>query len=279
MTETLDYVKDITRMSDDFDRWYTDVVRKAELADYTPVRGCMVIRPYGYAIWERIQRVFDDMIKSSGHENWYFPLLIPEELLMKEAEHIEGFTPEVAWGPRAGKPRQAGPEAGHPADQRDHHRHPDPPLHPVSSRPSQAHKPVVQRRPLGDADPPLPADGRVPLAGGAHVSCERRGSPVRGRPDPGLLPHAGRGMARNPGLQRAEEQVRDFRRRRLLEDDRGHDARRPRSPGRYLALLRTELQPCLRHLLLQPGEPARALLLDLLGDLDAPDRQPDHGPR
>jgi prolyl-tRNA synthetase len=102
MTETLDYVKDITRMSDDFDRWYTDVVRKAELADYTPVRGCMVIRPYGYAIWERIQRVFDDMIKSSGHENWYFPLLIPEELLMKEAEHVEGFTPEVAWVTEAG---------------------------------------------------------------------------------------------------------------------------------------------------------------------------------
>src|SRR3989449_1099913 len=103
MTEIAeDFVKDITKMSDDFDRWYTDVVRKAELADYTPVRGCMVIRPYGYAIWERIQRVFDDMIKSSGHENWYFRLLIPEELLMKEAEHIEGFTPEVAWVTEAG---------------------------------------------------------------------------------------------------------------------------------------------------------------------------------
>jgi prolyl-tRNA synthetase len=102
-TEGGDFVKDITRMSADFDRWYTDVVRKAELADYTPVRGCMVIRPYGYAIWERIQRAFDDMIKSSGHENMYFPLLIPEELLMKESEHVEGFTPEVAWVTEAGK--------------------------------------------------------------------------------------------------------------------------------------------------------------------------------
>ncbi len=102
-TETYEFVKDITKMSDDFDRWYTDVVRKAELADYTPVRGCMVIRPYGYAIWEHIQRAFDDMIKASGHQNWYFPLLIPEELLMKEAEHIEGFTPEVAWVTEAGK--------------------------------------------------------------------------------------------------------------------------------------------------------------------------------
>jgi prolyl-tRNA synthetase len=103
MTEIADdFVKDITKMSDDFDRWYTDVVRKAELADYTPIRGCMVIRPYGYALWEAIQRTFDGMIKSSGHENWYFPLLIPEELLMKEAEHVEGFTPEVAWVTEAG---------------------------------------------------------------------------------------------------------------------------------------------------------------------------------
>jgi prolyl-tRNA synthetase len=101
-TNRYDFVKDITRMSVDIDRWYTDVVRKAELADYTPVRGCMVIRPYGYALWEAIQRAFDDMLKSSGHENWYFPLLIPEELLMKEAEHVEGFTPEVAWVTEAG---------------------------------------------------------------------------------------------------------------------------------------------------------------------------------
>src|SRR6266567_3841201 len=102
MEEQTDFPKEITRMSVDFDRWYTDVVRKAELADYTPVRGCMVIRPYGYAVWEAIQRAFDDMIKSSGHENWYFPLLIPEDVLMKEAEHVEGFTPEVAWVTEAG---------------------------------------------------------------------------------------------------------------------------------------------------------------------------------
>ncbi|MFZ0217805.1 MAG: proline--tRNA ligase [Candidatus Dormiibacterota bacterium] len=102
MTEDLTFVKELTRMSVDFDRWYTEVVRKAELADYTPVRGCMVIRPYGYAIWEAIQRAFDDLIKSSGHENWYFPLLIPEELLVQEAEHVEGFVPEVAWVTEAG---------------------------------------------------------------------------------------------------------------------------------------------------------------------------------
>ena len=100
--EQQDFVKDITKMSDDFDRWYTDVVRKAELADWSGVRGMMVVRPYGWAMWEAIQRAFDDMIKESGHENWAFPLLIPREYLMKEAEHVEGFAPEVAWVTRAG---------------------------------------------------------------------------------------------------------------------------------------------------------------------------------
>jgi prolyl-tRNA synthetase len=100
--EQQDFVKDITKMSDDFDRWYTDVVRKAEMADWSGVRGMMVVRPYGWAMWENITRAFDDMIKESGHENWAFPLLIPRELLVKEAEHIEGFGPEVAWVTRAG---------------------------------------------------------------------------------------------------------------------------------------------------------------------------------
>ena len=106
MTEdTQDFVKDITKMSEDFDRWYTDVVRKAELADHANLPGLggmMVIRPYGYALWEGIQRAFDDLIKESGHENAYFPLLIPRSLFMKEHEHVEGFAPEVAWVTRAG---------------------------------------------------------------------------------------------------------------------------------------------------------------------------------
>lgn len=100
--ELQDFVKDITKMSIDFDRWYTDVIRKAELADWSGVRGMMVVRPYGWAMWEAITRAFDDMIKESGHENWAFPLLIPRELLVKEAEHIEGFGPEVAWVTKAG---------------------------------------------------------------------------------------------------------------------------------------------------------------------------------
>src|SRR5437588_10598913 len=100
--EQQDFVKDLTKMSDDFDRWYTDVVRKAELADWSGIRGMMVVRAYGWAMWEALMRAFDDMIKESGHENWAFPLLIPREYLMKEAEHVEGFAPEVAWVTKAG---------------------------------------------------------------------------------------------------------------------------------------------------------------------------------
>lgn len=93
---------EITPQSEDFSRWYLDVVRKAELADYSPVKGCMVIRPYGYAIWELIQRQLDDRFKATGHVNAYFPLFIPEGLIMKEAEHVEGFAPQVAWVTKGG---------------------------------------------------------------------------------------------------------------------------------------------------------------------------------
>ena len=83
--------------SEDFSRWYLDVVRRAELADYSPVKGCMVIRPYGYAIWELIQQALDREFKRTGHVNAYFPLFIPNSLLTKEAEHVEGFAPQVAY--------------------------------------------------------------------------------------------------------------------------------------------------------------------------------------
>ena len=97
------YVEDLTDQSDDFSRWYLEVVRKAQLADYTPVRGSMVIRPYGYGLWEHIQRLLDRRIKATGHENAYFPLLIPESLLKLEADHVEGFAPECAWVTEGGR--------------------------------------------------------------------------------------------------------------------------------------------------------------------------------
>ncbi|MEA5085531.1 MAG: proline--tRNA ligase [Lachnospiraceae bacterium] len=87
----------ITDMEQDFPQWYTDVVKKADLIDYSSVKGCMIIRPYGYAIWELLQRQLDDIFKATGHENVYMPMFIPESLLQKEKDHVEGFAPEVAW--------------------------------------------------------------------------------------------------------------------------------------------------------------------------------------
>src|SRR5262245_31925492 len=101
-TELPDLPTEITPQSQDFGRWYIDVVRRAELADYSPVKGCMVIRPYGYAIWELMQQALDKRFKATGHVNAYFPLFTPESLLMKEAEHVEGFAPQVAWVTQGG---------------------------------------------------------------------------------------------------------------------------------------------------------------------------------
>jgi prolyl-tRNA synthetase len=95
-------VAKLTKRSDDYSQWYIDLVTRAEMADYAPVKGCMVIRPWGYAIWERMQRALDDMFKATGHENAYFPLLIPQSFLQKEAEHVEGFAPECAIVTRGG---------------------------------------------------------------------------------------------------------------------------------------------------------------------------------
>ena len=100
--EIPDLPTEITPQSQDFGRWYIDVVRRAELADYSPVKGCMVIRPYGYAIWELMQQGLDRRFKATGHQNAYFPMLIPESLLTKETQHVEGFAPQVAWVTRGG---------------------------------------------------------------------------------------------------------------------------------------------------------------------------------
>ena len=90
-------IEAITDIDKNFAQWYTDVVKKAELIDYSSVRGCIIFRPYGYKIWELIKSYLDKKFKETGHENVYMPLFIPESLLTKEKEHIEGFAPEVAW--------------------------------------------------------------------------------------------------------------------------------------------------------------------------------------
>ena len=109
MADNKKMVEAITSMEEDFAQWYTDVVKKAELIDYTSVKGCMVIKPAGYAIWELIQRQLDDRFKATGVENVYLPMFIPESLLQKEKDHVEGFAPEVAWVTHGGlQPLQDG---------------------------------------------------------------------------------------------------------------------------------------------------------------------------
>lgn len=103
MSKNKKQVKEITSMNEDFAKWYTDIVKKAKLMDYSAVKGCMVIEPYGYAIWENMVSVLDKKFKELGHENVSMPLFIPESLLQKEKEHIEGFAPEVAWVTHGGE--------------------------------------------------------------------------------------------------------------------------------------------------------------------------------
>ncbi len=98
-----DFVTHIASRNEDFPQWYTDVILKTDMVDYSVVKGCMVIKPYGYRVWELIQGEMDKRFKDTGHVNAYFPLFIPESLLKKEAEHVEGFAPEVAWVTHGGE--------------------------------------------------------------------------------------------------------------------------------------------------------------------------------
>ena len=103
MSEEKKFVEEITSMEDDFAKWYTDIIKKADLVDYSSIKGCMIIRPYGYAIWENIQKTLDAAFKKTGHENVYMPMFISEGLLQKEKDHVEGFAPEVAWVTHGGE--------------------------------------------------------------------------------------------------------------------------------------------------------------------------------
>jgi len=109
--------KKLTTRADDFSAWYNELVLRSELADYSPVKGSMVIRPNGYGIWERMQRALDDMFKATGHQNAYFPLLIPESFMKKEAQHVEGFAPETAVVTRGGGKELEEPLVGRPTSE------------------------------------------------------------------------------------------------------------------------------------------------------------------
>ncbi|MBX5444242.1 proline--tRNA ligase [Sphaerobacter sp.] len=117
MSDERKYVEELSDVEDDFDRWYVEVVRRAELADESPVRGTRVVRPYGFALWENMQAELDRRIKETGVQNAYFPLFIPKSMLEREAEHVEGFAPEVAWVTRGGNKELEEPWAVRPTSE------------------------------------------------------------------------------------------------------------------------------------------------------------------
>jgi len=163
----------IAKREEDYSRWYTDVVLQAELADYSPVKGCMVIRPYGYALWENIQGTLDRMIKETGAQNAYFPLLIPESYLQKEAEHVEGFAPECAVVTRAGGKELEEPLVLRPTSETV--------IYSMFAKWIMSYRDLpllvnqwVNTHKVGDEDPLISEDDRVPVAGGAHSPCDIR---------------------------------------------------------------------------------------------------------
>ncbi len=175
--------------ADDYPEWYQQVIKAADLAENSPVRGCMVIKPWGYAFWENMQRALDGMFKATGHENAYFPLFIPMSFLEKEAEHVEGFAKECAvvthhrLEPEPGGGLQpagrVGRAADRPADERNDHRRHVRQVGAVLPRPADSDQPVGQRRPLGTAHAAVPAHDRVPLARRAHGPRDGGGSDRR----------------------------------------------------------------------------------------------------
>ena len=157
----------LTPQSEDFPRWYQDVVAKAGLGENGPARGTQIIKPWGFAIWERIQAAIDARIKATGHDNVSFPLFIPMSFFEREAEHVEGFSPELAVVTHGGGKELAEPLAVRPTSETlfgDAMFALDSGL----PRSPPAVESVVQRGPVGDAHSAVSALGRVPLAGGAH---------------------------------------------------------------------------------------------------------------
>ena len=236
---------EITPQSEDFSRWYLDVVRRAELADYTEVKGCMAIRPYGYAIWELIQQALDRRFKATGHVNAYFPLFIPASLLMKEKEHVEGFAPQVAWVTRGGDEELAEPLVVRPTSEaiigtlyakwiqswRD--------LPVLINQWANVVRWEKVTRPFLRTTEFLWQEGHT-----AHETAEEAQEETL--KILALYKEFAENELAMPVDRRAEEREREVRRRVAHLFDRGADGRRPRPPGRHVAQPRPEFRQGVR---------------------------------
>ena len=173
-------VEQITNMEDDFAQWYTDICRKAELVEYASVKGFTILRPYGYAIWENIQRIMDGEFKKTGHENVAMPVLIPREPAEEGGRAGQRLRARGGLG-HDGRQREAGGAPGVPPHIRDHVLRPLAQCAPDLPPAPDALQPVVLRHPLGKDHAPVPAQPRVLVAGGPHHPRDRRGGPGRDR--------------------------------------------------------------------------------------------------
>ena len=220
-----EFVQHITPRSEDFSQWYTDVVRLADLMDYTPVRGCMAIKPYGYGIWELIQQQLDAEFKRTGHQNVSMPMLIPESLLLKEADHVEGFAPEVAWVTQGGTEPLAERLAVRPTSETIFCTMYAKWVQSWRDLPLKYNQWCSVMR-WEKTHPPVPAHGRVPLAGGSHRPRHRRGGAGGDDADAARLPRLLREEPRDSGLLRPEERKGKVCRRARDVFRRGDDAGR-----------------------------------------------------
>ena len=237
--------KKLTTRAADFSAWYNEVVLRAELADYSPVRGCMVIRPDGYGIWERMQRALDDMFKATGHQNAYFPLLIPESFLKKEAEHVEGFAPEAAVVTHGGGKKLEEPLVIRPTSETI--------IYSMFAKWVQSYRdlplldqPVGERRALGDAHAPVPAHAGVPLAGRAHGARDARRGRRRSAPNARRVPRLHGRLDGDARHHRTEDGLREVRRRASHVLVRGDDAGQQGAAGGHVAQPRAELRQGVR---------------------------------
>ena len=270
--------RSVTPQSEDFSAWYNDVVFRAELVDRGPVRGSMVIRPYGYRIWELLQADLDGRIKATGHQNAYFPLLIPQSYMQREAEHVEGFAPELFTVTHAGGKELEEPLVIRPTSETiigemmakwiSSHR--DLPL--LLNQWANVLRWEMRPRMFLRTSEFLWQEGHTAHATAADAIAETM--LALGFYQDVAVEHRGAGHRAG-----REDAGRAVRRGRAHLHHRGHDAGRARPAGGHLALHGDELRGGLRDHLYRRERHGRAVPHHLLGHEHPDDRRPDHDPR
>ena len=272
------FVKEIPPKAAQFSEWYTAVVLKAELADYSPVRGCIVVRPYGYAIWELMQQGLDGRFKATGHVNAYFPLFIPQSFFAREAEHVEGFAPEVAWVTRGGGEELAEPLAVRPTSEtiighmyaRWIKSYRDLPV--LINQWGNVVRWEKATRPFLRTMEFLWQEGHT-----AHRTAEEAEAEAR------QMLEVYRDFAEtdlgDPRPVGAEAREREVPGRAAVVHDRGADAGRPGAPVGHVARPRPELRAGVRHQVPRQRQHGEACAHDVLGRELARPRRADHGAR